>query len=263
MMKSLLHTLRFALLAATLSAAQSAVAFDPAHPGQSSSFRGGFSSQRQQAAPPVRRPAAAPQSSRPAQPSQPAAGRGGGFGSFGAAPARETRQSDSALSRRLDKNASEANALRTLDERRAAQERASRDTRPVPGYEDRQAAQASGMPAPTPMPAPAPPVIVRQDSAGGVGQVVTGYVLGRMANGVANGGSHNAPTLPASYGGGKVVGTASIDQPPPGRSFFGGVLHLFMWLAAAAALVWLAYFAVRRLRRRRAANQPNYTFERN
>lgn len=261
MMKSLLHTLRFAVLAATLSTAQSAGAFDPAHPSKSSSFKGGFSSQRQPSAMPQSSQSSRP--SRPAQASQPAAARGGGFGSFGAAPARETRQSDSALSRRLDKNASEANALRTLDERRAAQERAKRDSRPVPGYEDRQAAQASGMPAPMPMPAPAQPVIVRQDSAGGVGQVVTGYVLGRMANGVANGGSHNAPTLPASYGGGKVVGTASIDQPPPGRSFLGGVLHLFMWLAAAAALFWLAYFAVRRLRRRRAANQPNYTFERN
>lgn len=257
MMKSVLHTVRFTLLAVTLIAAQGAGAFEPAHQSKSASFKGGFSSQRQQSAQPSRQ-----QSAPPVQRSQ---GRSGGFGSFGGAPARNGQASDSALSRRLDKNASEANALRTLDERRAAQQGAGRDTRPVPGYEERQAAAPAGVPMPAPMPAPmqipAPaPVIVRQDS--GIGQVATGYVLGRMANG--GGSSNGAQNLP-NVGGypGKIVGTATVDQAPAGRSFFGGVLHLLMWLIAAAAIFWLGYFAFRRLRRRRAANQPNYTFERN
>jgi hypothetical protein len=35
-----------------------------------------------------------------------------------------------------------------------------------------------------------------------------------------------------------------------------------MWLLIFAAIGWLIYFAVRRLRRARQQSMPNYTFER-
>jgi hypothetical protein len=233
MMKFLLQPFYLLLVAAALVVAPGAGA--EARPAATGSFKSGFSQQR-----------AAPAPSKPA----------GSFGSFGSAhkapdTAPAGQKSDSALSRRLDKQAPESNALRTLDERRAAQQPA-RDIRPVPAYEDRAA------PAPAPMPAPQPaPIIVQQGSSSGIGQVMTGYVLGRMASGASHNNANNGGVASTA----NTANTASIGQPPQ-RSFFGGVLQLFMWLMLWSALAWLAWFSVKRWRAKRAASQPNYSFER-
>ncbi|MDQ2819420.1 MAG: hypothetical protein M3Y65_03300 [Pseudomonadota bacterium] len=237
-----MHALHAVLVLSLLSMSPGVHA-DPRQSSSSSSsksFKGGFSSQRSSAPP-------------PRAPRQDSASRGG-FGSFNSAPSRNTQKSDSALSQRLDRNASEANALRTLDARRAAQEQAARDTRPVPGYENRQGSnQNSGQyNAPMPMPAPAP--VQRSDN--GMAGVVTGMVLGQIANG-AHARSNNG------YQGQSNVGTSSatVNQTPAGGSFFGGVAKMFMWLMILSAIAWVGWFLLRKRRRKTAENQPNYTFE--
>jgi len=221
-MKSLTHLLHAVLVLSLLSLNPAAQA-DPRPP--SHSFKGGFSSQR--TAPP------------PKAPGQNAAR--GGFGSFGSATSGSREKSDSALSRRLDQNASEQNALRTLDARRAAQEQANRDTRAVPGYENRQNV-------------PPPPAPVQQ-SGSGLGGVVTGMVLGQIASG--------AHARNNGYPGQMSAGTSSatVNQAPASTSFFGGVLHMFVWLMVLSAIGWLVYFLVQRKRRKTADDKPHYTFE--
>jgi hypothetical protein len=193
----------------------------------SGSFRGGFSSHTTHA------PAAAP---RP----------GGGFGSFGnraAAPAPQ--KSDSALSRQLGKQQAEANALRTLDERRAA---AARPAQPVPVQPQ--------SPQQQPAPAPAAPttVIVRQDS-GGIGHVVAGAMLAH-----AMAGAHANTNAGYGY-------PAPMPAPAPavhrGGSVLGAIAGGFLWLCVLLVLGCVLVLAWKRLCRRREANQPNYTFERN
>jgi hypothetical protein len=244
-MKTLTHAVH-ALLVFSLLSMQPLASAEPRQSSSSSSrsYKGGFSSQRASAPP-------------PRAPRQDSASRGG-FGSFNSAPSRDRQGSDSALSRRLDKNASEANALRTLDARRAQKEQAGRDTRPVPGYENRQSSGqygnqygsqsgAQGMP-----PAPAP----AQGSGSGLGGVVTGMVLGQLASG-AHARNNNG------YPGQSNVGTssASVNQAPARTSFFGGVLRMFMWLIVLSAIGWLVYFVVQKKRRKAEENKPNYTFE--
>ena len=237
-MKSLMHALHAVLVLSLLS--MSPVA--SAEPRQSSSspsksFKGGFSSQRS-ASPPPRAPRQDGASSR------------GGFGSFNSAPSRAPQRSDSALSQRLDRNASEANALRTLDARRAAQEQASRDTRPVPGYENRQSSGQYNAPQQQPQ--------QQQQQSGGNGMagVVTGLVLGQIAN-----GSHARTNN--GYPGQSNVGTssASVNQAPSSGSFFGGVAKLFVWLMVLSAIAWVGWFLLQKRRRKAAESRSNYTFE--
>ncbi|MFS2028462.1 hypothetical protein [Massilia sp. CT11-137] len=220
-----------------------------ARPSSSSSFKSGFSSQRpsspskpsyssakssgtsfgsfsRRSAPPD----AAPQPSRSS----------GGFGSFSRGAATP-QKSDSALSRKLDRNTAEANALRTLDARRQAQADAARDTRPVPGYEQGRSAPTY---APPPVQQQQPPVIVRQDS--GLGHVIAGAMIANAARGAhANNNGYAGGTAPAPSGG--------------GTSFLG----VFLTLCVLALIGWGLYFAWRRLRRGREAKKPNYSFERN
>lgn len=208
-----------------------------AKPSYSSAKSGGFGSFG-------RRPPSSDGAAAPARSS-------GGFGSFGGGSAAP-RKSDSALSQQLNKKAAEANALRTLDARRQAQEQAARDTRPVPGYER----GASGQSAPAYAPPPAPPqpqapIVVRQDS--GLGHVVAGAVLANAMR-----GAHaNNNGYPGGYGGNG--GGHGSGQAHGGTSFFG----LFATLCVLALIGWLVYFAWRRLRRARDAKKPNYSFERN
>jgi hypothetical protein len=227
-----------------------------AKPSSSSSFKSGFSSQRssspsrpsyssakssgtsfgsfsRRSAPPD----AAPQQSKSS----------GGFGSFGRGSATP-QKSDSALSQKLDKNTSEANALRTLDARRQAQADAARDTRPVPGYE--QGASSRGAPtyAPPPVQQPQPPVVVRQDS--GLGHVIAGAMIANASRG-AHAGNNG---YPGGYAGGAAPASAG-----GGTSFLG----VFVTLCVLALIGWGIYFAWRRLRRSREAKKPNYSFERN
>jgi hypothetical protein len=238
-MKLSMHALH-AVLAFSLLGWNPVAQADPRPAMPKHSFKGGFSSQR---------PAAPP----PRAPRQDAAR--GGFGSFGSASSGNAQKSDSALSQRLDRNASESNALRTLDARRAAQDQAARDargdTRPVPGYEYRQNA-----PAPPPFQQQQQP---SQRSNSGLGGVVTGMVLGQIANGAhaRNNG------YPGQRSDGNAVGTSSatVNQAPARTSFFGGVMRMFMWLVVLSAIGWLAYFLVQRRRRKSAENKPHYTFE--
>jgi len=233
-----------------------------ARPSTSSSFKGGFSSQRSSSSAASssksggfgsfsRRSTSA---DAPAQASKPS----GSFGSFGSGAAAP-QKSDSALSQKLNKNTAEANALRTLDARRQAQADAARDTRPVPGYEH----GASGQPAPTyapppagysqPQPQPQPPIIVRQDS--GLGHVIAGAVLANAARGAhANGNNGYPGAYPSTPAGGTMAPART-----GGVSFFG----LFLTLCMLALVGWIVYYAWRRMRRAREAKKPNYSFERN
>jgi hypothetical protein len=237
-----------------------------AKPSSSSSFKSGFSSQRSSS--PSRPSYSSAKSSgtsfgsfsrrsssssspdvapEPAQPGR----SSGGFGSFGSGSATP-QKSDSALSRKLDKNASEANALRTLDARRQAQADAARDTRPVPGYE--QGASGRGAPGYAPTYAPPPvqqqqaPVVVRQDS--GLGHVIAGAMIANASRGAH--ASNNG--YPGGYAGG------AAPAPAGGGTSFLGV---FMTLCVLALIGWGVYFLWRRLRRSREAKKPNYSFERN
>ena len=95
----------FALLIALLLPAMTDASARPTTAAsKSSSFKAGFSSQR----------AASTSTSGRAATSSPS------FGGFGSAGPGRAQQSDSVLSQRLTKSAAEANALRTLDARRAA-----------------------------------------------------------------------------------------------------------------------------------------------
>ncbi|WP_332875940.1 hypothetical protein [Massilia sp. S19_KUP03_FR1] len=238
-MKTLIHAIHALLVLSLLSMNPLASAEPRQSSSSSKSFKGGFSSQRS-STPPARAPRQDSASSR------------GGFGSFNSAPSRDTQKSDSALSRRLDKNASQDNALRTLDARRAQKEQAERDTRPVPGYENRQASGQYGNQPGAPMPAPAQ----AQPQGSGWGGVATGMVLGQIASG-ANARNNNGYPGQANVG----TSSASVNQASGGSSFFGGVMRMFMWLIVLSAIGWLVYFVVQRKRRKTEENKPNYTFE--
>ncbi|KGF83330.1 hypothetical protein IA69_00500 [Massilia sp. JS1662] len=223
-----------------------------AKPSSSSSFKSGFSSQRSSPSKPSYSSAkssgtsfgsfsrrSAPPDAAP-QPSK----SSGGFGSFGRGTATP-QKSDSALSQKLDRNTSEANALRTLDARRQAQADAARDTRPVPGYEQGRSAPTY---APPPVQQQQPPVVVRQDS--GLGHVIAGAMIANASR-----GAHaNNNGYPGGYAGG------TAPAPAGGGTSFLGV---FLTLCMLALIGWGLYFAWRRLRRGREAKKPNYSFERN
>jgi hypothetical protein len=204
----------------------------------SSSFKSGFSSQR----------SASPKPSY-------SSAKSGGFGSFGGGGAAP-QKSDSALSQKLNKNASEANALRTLDARRQAQSDAARDTRPVPGYEHGASSQTAPTYAPAPQSTqpqqPQAPIIVRQDS--GLGHVIAGAVLANAARGAHANNNGYPGGYPSTPGGGSMA-----PAHGGGTSFLG----LFVTLCVLALVGWALYFAWRRLRRSREAKKPNYSFERN
>jgi hypothetical protein len=226
----------------------------------SSSFKSGFSSQRSASPKPSyssaksgsfgsfgRRASSTDTPAQPAAPAKPS----GGFGSFGGGGAAP-QKSDSALSQQLNKNASEANALRTLDARRQAQSDAARDTRPVPGYEQGASSQPAPTYAPPPVQQPQAPIIVRQDS--GLGHVIAGAVLANAARGAHAGNNGYPGGYPSTPGGGSMA-----PAHGGGTSFLG----LFVTLCVLALVGWALYFAWRRLRRSREAKKPNYSFERN
>jgi hypothetical protein len=227
----------------------------------SSSFKSGFSSQRSASPKPSYSSAKSgsfgsfgrrsSSTDAPAQPAAPAPARSSGsFGSFGGGAAPQ--KSDSALSQTLNKNASEANALRTLDARRQAQSDAARDTRPVPGYEQGASSQPAPTYAPPPVQQPQAPIIVRQDS--GLGHVIAGAVLANAARGAHANNNGYPGGYPSTPGGG-----SAAPAHGGGTSFLG----LFVTLCVLALVGWALYFAWRRVRRSREAKKPNYSFERN
>lgn len=180
-------------------------------------------------------------------PAAPAASRAssGSFGSFGGAAA-QAQKSDSALSQQLSRNASQANALQTLDQRNAAKA-AQNAPQPVPGYAPSAPAQPGNAPAPAPT-----TVVVHQDG-GGLGHVLAGAMIARSAN------AHAGYYPPgANYN-----GAAGTQQSGGSSPFF----HLFLTLCLLMVIAWGLWFAWKGVQRRRAAlreaNKPNYSFDRN
>ena len=219
-----------------------ALALPPAHadPRPSSSFKSGFSSQRSSSSSSSssssrggfgtfgkRSSSASSSSSSAAGDAAPARARnGGGFGSFGGSPPPDARKSDSALSRKLDRDAAAARALRTLDERRAAQ--AARNA-PPPAYDGGQRGQADGgrrydsgrydnRPYDNRQYDSQPPAQGRQGS--GLGHVIAGAVI---ANAAANAAAHAANNA-ANHGQAHRGGTQPAPQEPmPAPTWNGGV----------------------------------------
>lgn len=253
--------------------------------GSSSSFKSGFSSQRSA---PAKSADAAPGGSKPSFGSfgskQPAAAperpRSGGFGSFGSARNAEApapAKSNSALSRELDSKNAEANALKTLDARRAAAA-APPPLPPLNPVQPPNQQQPYNQPSYNQQPAP---VVVQQSN--GWGGALAGFMLGRAmnsgashggyypGNGAGNGSAGGSGGGAAGNAGnaslGAAAGAGSIDAAAlpvavPKASFGTTVLRTFAWLALLGALGWLIYFGVRRFKGGGARSGANYSFER-
>ncbi len=199
-------------------------------------------------------------------------------GSFGGARPSGQQKSDSALSRQLERRAAEANALRTLDARRAAEANALR-TLDARRAADQAANGARSRPTAAPLPsgplasghipqgqqysgygngvdartqAPAP-IVIRQQS-NGLGDAVTGFLLGRATS---------APRVHGStYHRNSGAYTPDAVAPRAERSFFSATLRVFAWLAIAAIAAWLVYCMWKFLRRRATPLRAHYAFER-
>ena len=255
------------------------------HSGTSLGFKGGFSSQKSNFARSAPPPVAAPS---PVQRSGP-----GAFGKAGGAdaPPPQPSRSSSALSRDMEQNAAQANALKTLDARRAAAATSAA------GAGAAIPPTGSNVPRP-PQPGQPPvynqpgysqpnypqPIIVQQPSNGLMHGVI-GFMLGRAMSqpqpvyypqnngGHGNNGSNTSnnagdwdngstATLSGSTSA-TAAAMAPVPQAAPARSFLATVLRTFVWLALVSGLVWLAIYTVRKLRRLRAASAAHYSFERN
>ena len=247
---------QFALIIALLlplGMTGSADAKPAGHSGTSSSFKSGFSSQKSSsgstskpsfgsfgaakpAAPPVEAPSAAPSK----QSSFGSFGKAAGTGADAAgAPAK------SALTKDLDKNAANENALRTLDARKAA---ALPPAAPSPA--PLQAAPQYGGPAPYQQ-----PIIVQQRS--GFGDMAIGFMLGHALSGSHSNGGY-AGNNGAYPGNGQAGGVPVVEH----SSFGATLLRTFLWLLILGSLGWLVYFVVRRFKRAKQDSAPNYSFER-
>jgi hypothetical protein len=236
------------------------------HSGTSSSYKSGFSSQKSNAS---RGRPAPPPASRQSGP--------GAFGKAAGSPASaQPQRNTSAMSRDVDQSAARANALRTLEGRRAAA-----NAQPLPPLND---TLRSPQPSPgyqTPPPVYLPPA--QQSSGNGLMHGLMGFMLGRamsqsnqpVSYPTVNGGQQPAGQPPAvasdaAAGAGMVGGMPGLGEAPraapaapPAQSFGASVLRWFIWLAMLSAVAWTVLYAVRKLRRARAANTPNYSFERN
>ncbi|MES2743600.1 MAG: hypothetical protein V4754_21980 [Pseudomonadota bacterium] len=257
-----MKSIQIALLLALLLPVVADVQAD-SRPSRSSSFKGGFSSQR--AAPP-------PSRSRDAAPGPTQSAKRGGFGAFGQAaprqggsepdratgPAPAPQKSDSALSQRLGQGNAEANALRTLDARRAAEQAANppRDSRLPNGPAANGGLGGLGGPGGQggPMPAPAPVIVQQSGGGGGIGNIITGFLLAKAMS--PSHAGNNAYPGRVDNGGVATAGAAS-------GGFGMTVLRTLAWLAIVATIAWLMYFGWKFLRRGKAPSTANYSFERN
>lgn len=255
------------------------------HSGTTSGFKGGFSSQKGNFSRSTPPPVAAPS---PVQRSGP-----GVFGKAGGAdaPPPQPSRSSSALSRDMEQNAAQANALKTLDARRAAAATSAAGAGAAipPSGPNVPRAPQPGQPPVYNQPGyaqsnyPPQPIIVQQPSNGFMHGVI-GFMLGRAMSqpqpvytpqnngGHGNNGSNNSnsgdwdngsiATLAGSTSATSAA-MARVPQAAPARSFLVTVLRTFVWLALVSGLVWLAIYTVRKLRRLRAASAAHYSFERN
>lgn len=186
-MKSFQTALVLTLLLA-VGADLQAEARPASHSGTSSSFKSGFSSQKSNT---TRSQPSAPPASRQSGPG--AFGRSGGAASPSAASAPSAANAprgSSALSRDMEQSAAKANALRTLDARRAAAQQplpplndtAMRPQQPAPGGGYQQPGNQPGYQQPGYQPGYQQPmhgpVIVQQPSSG-LMHGIMGFMLGR------------------------------------------------------------------------------------
>jgi hypothetical protein len=237
------------------------------HSGTSSSYKSGFSSQKNN-----------PGRSKPAPPP---ASRQSGPGAFGKAPgspaSAQPQRNTSAMSRDVDQSAARANALRTLEARRAAA-----DAPPLPPLNDTLRRPQAAPGYQTPPPVYQPPV--QQSSGNGLMHGLLGFMLGRAMSQSNQPVSYpttgngqppaaqpaNGPVAgDAAAGAGMIGGMPGLEAPaaapplPPEPSFGASMLRWFIWLSVLSVLVWTVVYSVRKLRRLRAGNTPNYSFERN
>lgn len=243
-------------------------------PSRGNSSFGSFSSRPSDAAPPPSAPSSRDDATR-------SRGSPGGFGSFGSgagatsdnATGRPAGRSSSAMSQDLEQNRASSNAVRTLDERRAADTALPPLNNRVPGvdqpYAQQQPRQGYGQPqyGPSQPYSQQPPVIVQQGGGGGgFGGALMGFMLGRAMsggggqhggyypqNGAQNGGYNNGV-----QGGVSQARPAQVEQP----SFFTSVLRIFAWLVLLSLIGWLVYFGVKAMRRGKARRTANYSFDR-
>ncbi len=229
------------------------------HSGTSSSYKSGFSSQKSNS---TRRSPAAPPAGRQSGP--------GAFGKAPGSPASGTPRNTSAASRDLDQSAARANALKTLDARRAAAAPPLNDTvsrqQPSPVYQAPPVYQQA-------------PIIVQQPSSG-LMHGVLGFMLGRAMSQSHQPVSYPTTTTPAignqvpadsgAAQAGMVNGMPGLGDPVPAAqapapapSFLATVARWLVWLGVLSVMVWALVYTVRKLRRLRAGNATNYSFERN
>jgi hypothetical protein len=286
------------LLKSTVFALALALTLPPASadPRPSNSFKSGFSSQRSSSSSSSsskggfgsfnkRSSSSSSQSSSANRDSAPS---GGGFGSFGRGAVPDGRQSDSALSRKLERDAAQARALRTLEERRAAQAARNQPERPAPpdyGQASRNQPGNERYNDSTNAPPGYGQAQPRRDS--GLGQVIAGAVIANAAANAAahaannaannahanrsNGGYQQPAPMPEptwNGGVGSINGQAAGGQAMPvdaaGRgahqSRGGSVFGTIVTLGVLALVVWGVVALVRR--RKRKAVQQHYSFER-
>ncbi|MCU6500862.1 hypothetical protein LPN04_23970 [Rugamonas sp. A1-17] len=240
------------------------------HSGTSSSYKSGFSSQKSNS---TRSTPAAPPASRQSGP--------GAFGKAAGSPASAMPRNTSAASRDLDQSAAQANALKTLDVRRAAA------AAPPPLNDTVSRPQPSPVYQAPPVYQQAP-IIVQQPSSG-LMHGVLGFMLGRAMSQSHQPVSYPTTNAPAPAGApvdsgasqagsgatqaGTVNGMPGLGDPvpaapPPAPSFLARVARWLVWLGVLGVMAWAAVYIVRKLRRLRAGkgangNTANYSFERN
>ncbi|MFZ6645490.1 hypothetical protein ACO0LO_07230 [Undibacterium sp. TJN25] len=195
-----------------------------------------------------------------------------GFGSFskssdaGSAPSSDsaTPRSKSALSKDLDQNAANANALKTLDARNAAKE--SRDN---PRYAQQSAAGGPLYPPGGVQQAPAggQPIII-QNNGGGSSNGWMWFLLGQSMHshdrerviidrGNSSSGNDDISMRPAGTAGSQGTGvTEATGNAPEHPGFFMHLVRILFWLAVLGAVGGGIYYLAKR---KGISKSANYT----
>lgn len=195
---------------------------------RSSSYRGGFSSQK----------------SQPARPARSA--KNTSFGSFGQQPGQNGGRSDSAMHRDLEKNQAQQQALKNFDARSRQKNRAQPE----------QQTSVSGKPLnPATAPLPAAPAVIVQRDSGSMGGALLGFMLGQaisrphVANSYENrnrdlqpldsvGAVSNGLENPDGKGASGMQSPVQVAEPESGAWTF---LRLLLWLGLLSGLGWISY----------------------
>ncbi|MCU6434222.1 hypothetical protein LPB67_10615 [Undibacterium sp. Jales W-56] len=248
--------------------------------GSSSSFKGGFSSQKNTVS----------------RTSSPAAGHNGNssFGSFGtsssAAPAKSTPASVSVLNRDMDNSRSQANAIKNLDARTGKTPDAERNlsvtgkpldparssfgnATPASGTNPSWAGNTNSAAQPVPQPLPQTIIVQREHSS--MGGMFMGFMLGQalsrphttvnvdgrprdmlpMDNNTTNGSS----SASGATGNGSADGSSGFKAKPEEPESLGWpLLRIALWAALSGALGWGIYKWMQ-VNKRRQEVRSNYT----